>query len=278
MSRTLIVALVLAVAAVASSVIATKHVSAPAPWPHVTDVDLSAAVSTDSAERSISSRDAADAPSPETTTSDEERAAAIKRAISNALENPRDSYAKQLEESGLAPADSQQIAQRLIDAVANCIFESARTEYETQGMGPKEFLDGAEMVWSRPTQVELSLRVRSRAVPCVATAYQQAGIPAPADFGSSSDELSGSSSTESARPPWAGEMEARIREHISSYRAPNLSRVLAQCRSDGCSVLIAGHDIRVFDLDFDRFAEQNGFRHAVLGGDSSLRAVWLQRE
>ena len=48
-------------------------------------------------------------------------------------------------------------------------------------------------------------------------------------------------------------------------------------RDDGCNVLIAGHDIRVFDLESDRFAEQNGFRHAIVGGDSGLRTVWLQR-
>ena len=56
-----------------------------------------------------------------------------------------------------------------------------------------------------------------------------------------------------------------------------LTRVLVQCRDDGCNVLIAGHGIHVFDLEFDRFAERNGFRHAIVGGDSGLRTVWLPR-
>jgi len=54
--------------------------------------------------------------------------------------------------------------------------------------------------------------------------------------------------------------------------------LLVKCRQEGCNALIGGHDIPIFDLDFDVFAERNGFHHALVGGDSNHRTVWLQRE
>jgi hypothetical protein len=72
-------------------------------------------------------------------------------------------------------------------------------------------------------------------------------------------------------------MEARIREHIASHPRLEITDTLTTCREEGCSVMLVGRDIRIFDLEFERFAEQNGFEHAVLGGDSDRRFVWLQR-
>jgi hypothetical protein len=40
---------------------------------------------------------------------------------------------------------------------------------------------------------------------------------------------------------------------------------------------MVGRAIRIFDLEFDVFAEQNGFGRAVLRGDSNARSVWLPR-
>jgi hypothetical protein len=54
--------------------------------------------------------------------------------------------------------------------------------------------------------------------------------------------------------------------------------VLVECRQEGCNALIGGHDIPIFDLDFDVFAARNDFRHAIVGGDPNHRTVWLQRE
>ena len=41
--------------------------------------------------------------------------------------------------------------------------------------------------------------------------------------------------------------------------------------------MLTGRDIHIFDFEFDVFAEQNGFQHAVLRGDGNMRLVWLQR-
>jgi hypothetical protein len=191
----------------------------------------------------------------------------------------RDAYAKGLAASGLASADSNRIAQRFTDGLADCVFEAARKEYEAQGVRLKEFLDGAEIVWSQP--VELGIRnlgrIQSRAAPCIATVSQQAGIPMPTNYGSAANDIVERFSAGLEPPPWAGEMQTRIREHLASHPALDLTEVLINCREEGCSVMMVGRDIRIFDLEFDRFAEQNGFKHAVLGGGSSRRFVWLQR-
>jgi hypothetical protein len=211
--------------------------------------------------------------------SDEERAVAIKHAISKSMAEERDRYADELVKSGLAAADSARIAQRFADGVADCIFEAARTEHEAQGATFKEFLDGVEIVWSQP--VEQGIRdlsgIQSGAALCVATVSQQAGIALPTNFGPSANDIVERLSVGLEQPPWAEEMEDRIHEHIASHADLELTGVLVECREEGCHAMLVGSGIRIFDLDFDQFAAQNGFRHAVLGGDANRRFVWLQR-
>jgi hypothetical protein len=275
MARTVIAVVLLVVAAGTIYSIATRQVFTPPSVPPSAESSPNDAASTDAAEISSSSESLLDA-----TSSDEERIAAIKQTMARSMAQSRDLYAARLAELGLASPDSQQIAQRLIDAIADCAFEAARSEYEAQGIGLDEFLNGAEAVWSRPAELDIARfsQVQVRAVPCIATAFAQAGIPAPPNLGSAGNEFAERFSSGSAPPPpWASEMEARIREHVSSYPGLDLTRAIVTCRDEGCSVLMVGHDIRIFDLEFDQFAEQNGFRHAIIGGDRARRHVWLQR-
>ena len=72
-------------------------------------------------------------------------------------------------------------------------------------------------------------------------------------------------------------MESRIRQYVASRPVPEITQVVVRCIEEGCNVTLVGDDIRIFDLQFDVFAEQNGFQHAVLGGDKELGLVWLQR-
>jgi hypothetical protein len=72
-------------------------------------------------------------------------------------------------------------------------------------------------------------------------------------------------------------MEARIRDYVASYSAPEIETAFVKCIEKGCNVMLVGRDIRIFDLDFDVFAEHNGFQGALVGGDSNLRVVSLQR-
>lgn len=213
--------------------------------------------------------------------SDEERAAAIKRAISKSLADGRDTYADELVESGLAPDDSARIAQRFANGVADCIFDAARREYEARGVGFAAFMDGVEIAWNQPveTGVRDVSRVQSGAALCIATVSQQAGIvlTTNSDLGTSANDVVERLSVGLERPAWADEMEARIREHIASHPELGLTDVVVACREEGCNATLIGSSIRIFDLAFDQFAEQNGFQHAVLGGDSNRRFVWLQR-
>jgi hypothetical protein len=183
----------------------------------------------------------------------------------------QEDLAKWLVEQGLAPSDSDQIVQRFAEGLADCLLEAVRNEYEARGKP-----EGDEISWTQ-TMAYLSLnRVQSAAVPCATNISQQTGIPLPANFGSggsSSDEVP----SERPAPPWAPEMEARIRDYIASHAAPAIKTVVVNCIEEGCSVTLAGSDIRIFDLEFDVFAEKNGFQHAVLRGDSAIRFVWLQR-
>jgi hypothetical protein len=119
-------------------------------------------------------------------------------------------------------------------------------------------------------------RVQAAAVPCVANVSQQTGVPLPANFGSGASQID-NVAPQSPPPAWAADMDARIREHIASYPGSAVADVLVDCSEEGCNVYLVGPDIRIFDLEFDVFAEQNGFAHAVLRGDGDLRFVWLQR-
>jgi hypothetical protein len=203
--------------------------------------------------------------------SSEERAAEIKRTLVAVMGTWREASGNGLVERGLAPEDSERLAQQFVEGVADCLLEAVRKEYEARGKP-----DGDEMSWTQ-TMAYINLnRVQSAAVPCVANISQQAGIPLPADFGaagSRTDDIA----PEPLSPRWAADMEARIRDHVASYSAPAIKTVLVKCIEEGCNVTLIGRDIRIFDLEFDVFAEQNGFQHAVLRGDSNMRFVWLQR-
>lgn len=266
-------------AAVATAfLVTTKHDPALPSHPPVTEIPRAAAATTNATGPNTATN-RVDEPRTAGRMSDQERAAAIRRAISKAMAGNRDVYAQELAAGGLAPSDSERIAQRLTDGLADCIFEAARKEYEARGVSFKDFLDGAEIVWSQPIQPGIRdvSPIRSGAASCIATVGQQAGMALPADYGSAANEFVERFSASLEPPPWASQMEARIREHIASHPGIEITDTLTTCREEGCSVMLVGRDIRIFDLEFERFAEQNGFEHAVLGGDSDRRFVWLQR-
>lgn len=215
---------------------------------------------------------------PQTQLTDEERAAAIKYAMTKAMTESRDAFVAGLVTQGLARVDSEQIAQRMIDGLADCLFEAAVQEYQAQGVGLKEFMDVAEILWNQPVDLSSNPnQVTSVAEPCTTNISQQAGILLPVGIESPGSAIAARFSAGLESPFWAGEMEARIRDHIASYPAPTLTRLLIQCREDGCNVMMVGAAVPLFELEFDRFAEQNGFKHAIPGGDSNRRFVWLQR-
>jgi hypothetical protein len=210
--------------------------------------------------------------------SDEERAAAIKHAMTKAMADSRDAFVAGLVAQGLARADSEQIAQRMIEGLADCLFEAALEEYEAHGVGVRDFMDLAEILWNQP--VELSANpnlVASVAEPCTTNVSQQAGIPLPAGAESPGRDIAARFSAGLESPIWAAEMEARIRDHIASYPDLTLSRLLVKCREDGCNVMMVGRAVPFFELEFDHFAEQNGFTQVTPGGNRDRRFVWLQR-
>jgi hypothetical protein len=184
-----------------------------------------------------------------------------------------------LTQQGLAQTDSELVIDRFIEGVTECIFEAARNEYEAQGMGLNGFLDAAQAApWFQTLEYIYSKRVRRAAVPCVANISQQTGIPMPADFergGTDVDRIQPAPPV----PPWATDMENRIRENVARYPEAGVSDARVHCVEAGCTVVLTGRAIRIFDLEFDVFAEQNGFKHALLsgGGNSNQRFVWLQR-
>jgi hypothetical protein len=72
-------------------------------------------------------------------------------------------------------------------------------------------------------------------------------------------------------------MDSRIRDHVASHPGLGVTDVFVECRDEGCGAMLVGRDIRIFDFDFDVFAGRNGFRKAVVAGDSNRRSVWLER-
>ncbi len=267
--RVLTVAVVLAIAA-AAYVLTTKEPSklqrSASPSAEIGRSDTFA----NPPEQPISTTQKPDKSVGEPKLSSEDRAAETKRVMVAVLGPWREGSAKALIERGLAPADSERLAERFVDGVADCLLEAARKEYEA-----REKPEGDEIDWARTIAYLGFNRVQSAAVPCVANISQQAGIPLPADFGTagSRDDIT----PEPPAPPWAADMEARIRDYVASYSAPEIETVFVQCLEKGCNVLLVGRDIRIFDLDFDVFAAHNGFKSALVGGDSKLRVVSLQR-
>jgi hypothetical protein len=66
-------------------------------------------------------------------------------------------------------------------------------------------------------------------------------------------------------PDWADEMEARILDHMALYPNVSVNSLQVQCQEEACIVLIqADHTIDPFQFEFDRFAEANGFKSAVI--------------
>jgi hypothetical protein len=277
-ARSWIVASVLAAMATAY-IISTKHAPEP-PQPSSSSPPIeihSAAPIANARVESVSPAQALAEPIPEPA-SNEERAAVIKQTMTEALAPSREVLVNGLVARGLAPEDSEQVAQRFVEGFADCLFEAARKDYEAQGLGIKEFLDGAEMVWTQTLAYVSLNRVQAAAVPCVANISQQTGIPLPANFGSGGSTSTEPISPPAPPPPWAADMEARIRDHIAAYPELGITSVLVECVENGCNVLMVGRgNIRVFDLEFDVFAEQNGFKHAVLFGDGNRRSVRLNR-
>jgi hypothetical protein len=202
-----------------------------------------------------------------------ERAAAVKHMLTLAMGAERDRITNELVEQGLSSEDAEQMGRRAVEGIADCLFDAARSQYEAQG-NLNEFLEHAEIDW---VLAATSLnRVRAVMAPCLANIHQQTGLPLPADHavGGNLDERV---TLPPPPPPWAAEMTGRIREHVASHPELGATDVFVQCREEGCSAMLVGNDIRIFDFEFDVFAEQNGFQKAVVGGDRDRRSVWLER-
>jgi hypothetical protein len=202
-----------------------------------------------------------------------ERAAAVKRMLTLAMGAEREKITKDLVEQGLSLADAEQMARRAVEGIADCLFDAARSQYAAQG-NLSEFLDHTEIDWVLAA-TNLS-RVRVVMAPCLANVRQQTGLPSPVDqpVNGSPDERV---TLPPPPPPWAAEMGTRIRDHIASHPGLGVTDVFVQCRDEGCSAMLVGSDIQIFDFDFDVFAEQNGFKKAVVGGERDRRSVWLER-
>jgi hypothetical protein len=198
--------------------------------------------------------------------------------MTKTMADSRDAFVTALVAQGLARVESDQIAQRMIEGLADCLFEAALKEYEAQGIGLREFMDVAEILWNQPVELSASPHhVRSVAEPCATNVSQQAGILLPVGAEPPGSDIAARFSAGLESPFWAAAMETRITDHIASHSAVALTRLLVKCREDGCNVMMVGTAVPLFELEFNRFAEQNGFKHAIPGGDSNRRLVWLQR-
>jgi hypothetical protein len=203
----------------------------------------------------------------------DDRAAEVKQIMTLVLAPERGHLVEQLVAQGLSAEDAERMGQRAVEGYADCLFETVRKQYEAQG-NLNDFLDHAEITW-----VDAALKlngVRAAVAPCIATIIQQVGLPPPPNLplgGSLEERIK----LPSEPPPWAAEMESRIRDHVASHSELGVTDVIVECREEGCRALLVGRDIRIFDFDFDVFAEQNGFQKALVGGDRYGRSVWLER-
>jgi hypothetical protein len=182
----------------------------------------------------------------------------------------REAVVSALVEHGLAAEDGERQATRFIEGVADCFLEVMRKDYEVRGKS------GAELTWTQAIAYVGLNRVQSAAVPCVVNVGQQSGVPVSADFGTAGSRADDIPARRPS-PPWAADMETRIRRYVASRSVTGIETVLVECSENGCTVALVGHDIRVFDLELDGFAEQNGFQSVALSGDAHLRLVWLPR-
>jgi hypothetical protein len=210
--------------------------------------------------------------------SPDERPAFIKQGMRKSMDGLRNQYVEELVARGLARLDSERIVDEFAAGIVDCLFDVASKDYEAHGYTLDEFLHGAKMIWTTSgSSIDLK-HLPSSTASCAINVSQQAGLPLAVGF--EPRQRPGSEPAEvpvSARGPSLGETEAAIRSHIAKYPQLALTDLFIHCEVRGCEILMQGQDIRIFDLEFDRFAEQNGFRHAVVGGDAGFRSVWLQR-
>ena len=187
-------------------------------------------------------------------------------------------YVEELVAKGLARFDAERIVRELAHGIVECLFEVVRTDYEARGFTRDEFLRGAEMIWATPGASFDPKRFPPGAAPCATNVSQQAGLPLAVGFEPRQRRSSEPADVPaSASAPNLDETEAAIHRHIAKYPNQAITDLFVHCETRGCEILMQGQEIWPFDFEFDRFAEGNGFRHAVLGGDAGLRTVWLQR-
>jgi hypothetical protein len=217
----------------------------------------------------------------------ERRAAAVIAKMAARLDMHGDnSYANSLVQSGLSRIDSETVVARFYADVAKCGFEEARRRAETRGTTYTQFLAEAELVWSSaPEDIDINVAsVALLSMPCVADAAQRAAIALPPDlmaryaaFEAGAGATPEQEPADVPPPQWARAMEAAIRAHVARYPAVVLTNLDARCNERGCAVVLEGDDVPVYDLEFDVFAEQNGFHHASVNGRGGHRVVWLPR-
>jgi hypothetical protein len=78
-------------------------------------------------------------------------------------------------------------------------------------------------------------------------------------------------------PSWADDMESTILSYVAQQPNLALTGLQVQCANEGCLLLMIGTGIRVYDMNFDVFADEHGFNGALVGGDSRARTVFLRR-
>ena len=269
-------AFAVAIVAATAWFLATKKHSTDAPSPASA---VRTEETTPSPEKSSPTPPDSTASKPSRQRSVEERAAALKHILAVGMAPMRDEVTERLVQQGLSREDAEQAGERYRDGYVNCLFDAARRQYEAEGISVNEFLDRAEQRWSlllRAFDIDRA-RWATLLPPCVANIRQQTGMPLSAAYASpgSADELA----TQPAPPPppWAAEMENRIQDHVASHPGLGATDALVDCEEAGCSVILVGSDIRVFDFDFDVFAEQTGFARAVVRGSNKYRQLWLER-
>jgi len=267
-------ALALAFAAATVWFFAGKKTSTPELAPQRTETVRADAIAAPLGPQG-SARQQPDEPRQSPAQSVDERIAAVKHMLTSAMGATRDAITEELVSQGLSRADAEQIGKRAVEGIADCYFDAGRTQYEAQG-NLNEFLDHADINW-----IEAALRlnrVRSAMLPCLTNIRQQTGLPLPlVDEQAPRGSLDERVALPPPPPPWAAEMDSRIREHIAAHPGLGVTDVSIQCREEGCSALLVGSDIHIFDFEFDAFAEQNGFQKAVIGGQRDRRSVWLER-
>jgi hypothetical protein len=228
--------------------------------------------------------------------STEERAATVKHMISEALGNTyRDKYVETLVAKGLAPADSANIVQDLIEGLTDCYFEATRLQYETHGVPLDDFVRGAHEVWNStpPEYRYVSVEnVASHAPECLADVSQQAGITIEVDANrlisitesdlgfdlwSQPNLLAQRDGAAIVSNDWSEQMEAKIFAHIAMYSNVALTDVRIKCEERGCVIQMQGPKIEIYQFEFRRFAEENGFLSAELGGPDYRRIVTLRK-